>query len=105
MNRVLETILDYERSLMKPENCKCCIQFIENFLSADVIPKFLKFRIPNNGCFQPTTIHNFQRKLLKQELFKVKKTLAEHKLKVKERRDILKGFLPQKLLPSVLFFT
>ena len=105
MNRVLETILDYERSLMKCENCKCCIQFIENFRSADVIPKFLKFRIPNNGCFQRTAIHNFQRKLLKQELFKAKKTLAEHKLKVKERRDILKGFLLQKLLPSVLFFT
>ena len=97
--------LDYERSLMKHENCKCCIQFIGSCRSTDVIPKFLKFRIPNNGCFEPTAVHNFQRKLVKQELFKAKKTLGEHELKVKERRDIFKGFLPQKLLPSVLLFT
>ena len=97
--------LDYERSLMKRENCKCRIQFIENCRSTDVIPKFLKFRIPNNGCSEPTAVHNFQRKLLKQELFKAKKALAEHELKVKERKDILKGFLPRKLLPSVLLFT
>ena len=100
-----EPYLDYEKSLMKRENCKCRIQFIENCRSADVIPKFLKFTIPNNGGSEPTAVHNSQRKLLKQELFKAKKTLAEHELKVKERRDILKGFFPRKLLPSVLLFT
>ena len=50
--------LHYERYLLKRENCKCRIQFVENCRSA-VIPKFLNFRIPNNGCFEPTAVHNF----------------------------------------------
>ena len=57
---------------------------------------FLKFRIPNNGSFEPTTVHTFQGKLLK-ELFKAKKALAEHESKVYEKRNILKGILPSKL--------
>ena len=65
---------------------------------------FLKFRIPNNGSFEPTTVHTFQGKLLK-ELFKAKKALAEHESKVYEKRNILKGILPSKLSPSVLWFT
>ena len=81
------------------------IQFVENCESADVFPKFLNFRIPNNGCFEPTVVHNFQRKLLKEELLKAKKALAEHESKVYEKGNILKSVLLSKLLPSVLLFT
>ena len=42
---------------------------------ADAIPDF---RIPNNGCFERTTVRNFQRKLLREQLSKAKKALAEH---------------------------
>ena len=86
--------LHYRRSLLKRGNCKCYIQFVENYRSADVIRKFLKFRIPNNGCFEPTAVHNFQRKLLREELFKAKKALAEHESKVCDERNILKSVLP-----------
>ena len=77
--------LHYERSLLKRENSKYL-----------VIPKFLNFRIPNNGCFEPTAVHNFQRKLLKEELFKPKKALAEHESKVYKKRNILKSVLPSQ---------
>ena len=53
----------YERSLLKRENFKCRIQFLENCRSADVSPKFLNFRNPNNGCFKSTAVHNFRRSL------------------------------------------
>ena len=86
--------LHYRRSLLKRGNCKCCIQFVENYRSGDVIRKFLKFRIPNNGSFEPTAVDNFQRKLLREELFKAKKSLAEHESKVCEERNILKSVLP-----------
>ena len=49
--------------------------------------------------------NNFQRKLLREELFKAKKALAEHVSKVYEKRNILKSVLPSRLLPSVLVFT
>ena len=90
--------------MLKRKNCKCHIQFVENCRSADVIPKFLNFRIPNSGSFEPTAMQNFQRKLLKEELFKAKKALAEHESKVFEKRNILKSVLPSKLLPLVLLF-
>ena len=86
--------LHYRRSLLKRGNCNCYIQFVENYRSADVIRKFLKFRIPNNGCFEPTAVHNFQRKLLREELFKAKKALAEQESKVCDERNILKSVLP-----------
>ena len=49
--------------------------------------------------------NNFQRKLLREKLFKAKKALAEHVSKVYEKRNILKSVLPSRLLPSVLVFT
>ena len=49
--------------------------------------------------------NNFQRKLLREELFKAKKALAEHVSKVYEKRNILKSVSRSRLLPSVLVFT
>ena len=68
---------------------------------ADAIPDF---RIPNNGCFERTTVRNFQTKLLKEQLSKAKKALAEHESKIYENRNVLKSVLLSKLLPSVLLF-
>ena len=44
--------------------------------------------------------NNFQRKLLREELFKAKKALAEHVSKVYEKRNILKSVLPSKFYYS-----
>ena len=32
----------------------------------DIIPRFLRFRVPENSCFETTVVHNFQEKLLGQ---------------------------------------
>ena len=72
--------------------------FLKNYRSADVIPKWSNFRIPNNGCFEPTTVHNFQRKSLKEELFQAKKALVEYELKVLEKKNIIKSVLPSSVL-------
>ena len=60
--------------------------------------KILKFRIPTNGCFDPTVVHNFQRRLLKQELNTAQNTLAKHYNNVHERRSLLQ----QKLSPNII---
>ena len=64
----LKEYLDYERARIKRERNKCRIEFLEQCIRNDIIPTFLKFRVPNNGCFEPTVVHNFQRKLLKGEI-------------------------------------
>ena len=44
-------------------NGKCSIQFIDNCTSTHVNPRFLKFRIPNNDCFELTTLHYLSNKV------------------------------------------
>ena len=60
--------LDYRKALIKQENNFLRITFIEKCKQADIIPRFLKFCIPNNGCFEQTVVHNFQLRLSKEEL-------------------------------------
>lgn len=43
-----------------------------------LIPMFLKFRIPNNSCFELTSIHNFKIRLLKKELLKAKQEAGNY---------------------------
>ena len=76
----------------------------KNILKSVLTSKLLR-SIPNNGCFERTVVHDFQRKLLKEELYKAKKILAEQESKVYEKKNILKSVLPSKLLTSVLLFT
>ena len=82
--------MDYERSLKKRVNSCCRIEFIEKCLQADIIPRFLKFRVPENGCFEPTVVHNFQCNLLKVELSKAKKTKETHSNIIETKRTSLK---------------
>ena len=58
--------LDYKRTRLKIESTRLRIRFLETCWYADIIPKFLNFRIPNNGCFDETAVHTIQRNLLKK---------------------------------------
>ena len=97
--------LDYQKALIKQENNFRRISFIEECRKAGIIPRFLKFRIPNNGCFEPTVVHNFQLRLLKQELNKAITTKTHHAEMVAEKRSRLKENLPAKLILSVILFS
>ena len=68
----LKQFLQYQKAICKLENNSLRIKFLENCKRADIIPKFLQFRVPNNGCFDGTSIHNFQKQLLNEELQKAK---------------------------------
>ena len=71
----------------------------------DIIPRFLKFRIPENGCFEPTVVHNFQRNLLKNELSKAKKTQVTHMNVIETKRSVLRDVVPVELIPSIILYT
>ena len=62
--------LQYQTALEKFENNYLRIEFLKNCKASDIIPKFLTFRIPNNGCFDNSIVHNFQKSLLNKEIVK-----------------------------------
>ena len=69
------------------------------------IPAFLRFRVPNNGCFETTAVHNFQRRLLKGELNKANVTLYEHERKVNDTHEKLRQILCHTLITSVVLYS
>ena len=92
----------YKRVIDKVDKCSERIKFLEKCRDSDIIPKFLNFRIPNNGCFDQNSIHEFQRRLLLKEIVTAKKQLAEHDKTLSSRRSSLRDKLPHKLLHSVI---
>ena len=97
--------LQYQKALHKIDNNSCRIKYLENCKRADIIPKFLKFRVPNNDCFDETSIHNFQKTLLNKELQKAKTDTQTLSATLKEKRQQLKSVVPEKTLPSVALYT
>ena len=79
--------LQYQKALCKVECNSLRIKFLENCKRADVIPKFLKFRIPNNGCFDDNSIHNFQKQLLNKELQRAKTDFQALNTTLEEKRQ------------------
>ena len=54
------------------------LRFLSQCLKNDLIPRFLSFRVPQNGCFAPTIVHNFQRRLLKSEVHRAREAVQHH---------------------------
>ena len=97
--------LHYEKTLNKVERNNLRIIFLENCKRADVIPSFLKFRIPTNGCFDEKSVHDFQRQLLKKELQKAKDDRRKLKENLHEKRRQLILVVPPKCMPSIAVHT
>ena len=87
------------------ENNSLRIKFLENCKQADLIPRFLKFRIPNNGCFDENTVHNFQRQLLNKELIRAKEDLRNNENQLSKKREEIKNTVPDKCIPSIVIHT
>ena len=86
--------IEYRRALEKMIRCMCRIQYLEKCHQADIIPKFLMFRVPENGCFVPTMVHNFQRNLLKSEMIEARKLKEIHKNVVEAKRVAVRDSIP-----------
>ena len=97
--------LHYEKYLGKSEKNSLRIKFLENCKRADLIPKFLKFRIPNNGSFDEKSVHEFQQKLLNKEILKAKNDFKTTEESQNEKRKQLKAISPSKCLPSIILHT
>ena len=74
--------LKYEKLIEKIVKCEQRVVFLGNCKKADIIPKFLKFRIPNNGCFDNDAVHAFQKKITTKGNSKV-----ERKFKISKQSN------------------
>jgi len=94
--------LHYRSISRKVANNSLRIIFLESCLKSLIIPKFLKFRIPNNGCFDDRSVHEFQLRLLRKEIIKAKSDKSTSYNKLIESRNCLKLKLPDKCRSSVI---
>ena len=75
--------------MRRVENNSLRIGFLNNCLKTDIIPQFLRLRIPNNGRFDDKSVHEFQKKLLKKEIVKAREDERLAKIKLTNTRRAL----------------
>ena len=104
-NDCTKCYLQYRKSLEKLEKNWLRVKFINSCLKADVIPRFLKFRVPNNGAFDQNSVFEFQKSVLRKELYRAKKVFQTLTEKVTSKRQFLQLQVPQYLLASIAVYT
>ena len=104
-NDCLNTFLQYEKSLVKIEKNSQRVKFLTACFKADIIPRFLKFRIPNNGTFDNKSVFEFQKGLLRKELYRAKEDQKSRSSQVAEKRREIQNNVSVTLLPSVALHT
>jgi len=95
----------YLRTVRKAERNSLRIKFLQNCKQADIVPHFLKFRVPNNGCFDDQSIKQFQQKLLHKEIVKAREDQKSRISELSEQRNTIKQNAPIKTIPSIVLFT
>ena len=99
----LSFFVKYQRSVRKSSFCYDRIKFLSTSLKNDIIPKLLRFKVPANGCFESTVVHNFQKRLLRKEIQKAMQT----KICLADALDISRrtftSAVPRYYLPSAAF--
>ena len=101
----LKSFLQYQKFLCKVENHSLRIQFLNNCFKADLIPRFLKFRVPNNGCFDDQSVHTFQKRLLRREIARARKHLEDANDKLNGKRSMLTEKAPLGTIASIALYS
>ena len=84
-NDCTNIVMQYRKALEKQEKNCLRVKFLSSCLKADVVPRFLKFRIPNNGTFDNKSVLEFQLNLLRKELYRAKTDLETSKGKLETK--------------------
>ena len=92
----------YKRLYLRQLTAIARIQFLTKCLNNDLIPRFLKFRIPANGAFTEKAEHQFQRRLLRSEIHRAREAVTNHRAYLNnERRKLCGG--TDALLATISF--
>ena len=100
-----KNFLRYQTALRKSVDQTVRLKFLDNCLKSHIVPKFLKFRIPNNDRFDDKLVHDFQIKLLRKEIFKANTEKLKTSGNLEETRNRLKTSIPRKCIPSLVLYT
>ena len=87
-NGCWKIFLQYRKFLQKLDNHNLRIGFLNNCLKSKIIPRFLKFRVPKNGCFDDRAVHEFQVKLLRKEIYNAGRVKNSTSEKLIENRKV-----------------
>ena len=88
------TFLAYRRKRSEIKINKRGPIFLRNCQMNYIIPRFLKFRVPENGYFEERNVHNFQKTLLRREIAKASRKLETQQAELVSIRKKTSGFDP-----------
>ena len=94
----------YRKTYSQMETTRERIDFLEDCRKADIIPNFLRFRLPKNGCFDQKITHNYQMNLLRKNILNARETLKMQEQKLENTRNTLKEKAPEKCYHSIFFY-
>ena len=80
------------------------VKFLRFCLENDIIPDFLRFRVPENGVFSNQAVHSFQTKLLRTEINKARTDEKNIEVKLEKARGAVQRGVDEKFWPSVIKF-
>ena len=98
-----ENISTIPKLLIKIEKNSIRVKFLSSCYKADIIPRFLRFRVPNNGMLDRKSVFEFQKGLLRKELHRAKELQLVLNNKLGEKRGEIHKTVHEKVLPSVAF--
>ena len=104
-NGCWKTYLQYLKALGKRSKNRHRLQFLDECKKSNIIPNFLKFRIPSNGCFDDKTVHEFQLKLLRKEIVSARSDLTANMEQLSLKRNAIKMQVSRSLFPSIVLYT
>ena len=64
-------MLDYLKHFNRFNSSFLRIKFLRKCLDNDIIPDFVRFRVPDNGVFSNQAVYSFQLRLLRSEISQV----------------------------------
>ena len=98
---IWKLVHDYASIYVKFINCHQRIKFLRVCLENDIIPDFLRFRVPENGVFSNQAVHSFQTKILRMEINKASTDEKNVEVKLERARGAVQRCLDEKFWPSV----
>ena len=80
------------------------LKFLRKCLKNDLIPDFLKLRVPRTGFFLDQDVHNFQLKLLRTETFRPNENRKRYEEMLMKARSLVQKEIDEQWWASIFRF-
>ena len=100
--RIGKLVRDYASIYVKFVNCHQRVKFLRVCPENDIIPDFLRFRVPENGVFLNQAVHSFQTKFLRTEVNMARTDEKNVEIKLEMARGAVQRGVEEKFWPSVI---